>query len=196
MISDADVTIMDSLKLFTPDGPIDLDLSRLSMALGQKVVLGSDSTATVNIPYLDAKHLEIELISRFNPRNEVIINDNQNSFVDGFTPTADSTAYVSLVEYKPNHLTYEYTASSEQLVVFSEVFYDLGWHAYIDGKPVDHFRVNYILRAMRVPEGEHTIEFKYQLKSFDVGNKIGYVSSIFILLLLLGVSYRELKAKN
>jgi hypothetical protein len=196
MISDAEVTIMDSLKLFTPDGPIDLDLSRLSMALGQKVVLGSDSTATVNIPYLDAKHLEIELISRFNPRNEVIINENQKVFVDGFTPMADSTAYISLVEYKPNHLTYEYTASSEQLVVFSEVFYDLGWHAYIDDKPVDHFRVNYILRAMKVPEGEHTIEFKYQLKSFDVGNKIGYASSIFILLLLLGVGYRELKAKN
>jgi hypothetical protein len=196
MISEAKVTVVDTLKLFTPDGPIDLDLSRLSMALGQKVILGSDSLATINIPYLDAQHIEVELVSRFNPRKEVIISESQKSFIGDFIPSVDSSAYVSLLEYKPNHLSYEYTSSSEQLLVFSEIFYDLGWTAYIDGEEAKHFRVNYILRGMKVPAGEHKIEFVYSLKSYDVGNKIGYASSIFILLILLGVSFRELKMKN
>jgi uncharacterized membrane protein YfhO len=174
MISEAEVTVVDTLKLFTPDGPIDLDLSRLSMALGQKVILGSDSLATINIPYLDAQHVEIELVSRFNPRNEVIINENQKSLLGDFTPSVDTNAYVSLLEYKPNYLTYEYTSSTDQLLVFSEIFYDLGWTAYIDGEEVKHVRVNYVLRGMKVPAGEHKIEFVYNLKSFDVGNKIGY----------------------
>jgi uncharacterized membrane protein YfhO len=75
------------------------------------------------------------------------------------------------LNYKPNHLTYEYTSSSEQLLVFSEIFYDLGWTAYIDGEEAKHFRVNYILRGMKVPTGEHKIEFVYSLKSYDVGRK-------------------------
>jgi uncharacterized membrane protein YfhO len=196
MISEASVGSMDSLKLYTPDGFMDLDLTRLNLTLNQTVVLGSDSSANINIPYLDGKHLEITLTNRFNARNATVINQDVKENLEDFSTFRDSLATISLTKYKPNHLVYEYSSNSKQLVVFSEIFYDIGWQAYIDEKPVEHYRVNYALRGLMVPEGEHTIEFKYSLKSYEVGNKIALASSVLIILLLLGIAYKELRVNN
>ena len=88
------------------------------------------------------------------------------------TPVNDTTAQIILTEYRANYLKYNARCSSEQLAVFSEIFYDKGWQAYIDGKPVDHIRANYVLRAMRIPAGEHTIEYKFHPRSYYVSDKI------------------------
>ncbi|MFP5471495.1 MAG: hypothetical protein ACLGGV_07845 [Bacteroidia bacterium] len=195
-ISEAEVGSLDSLKLYTPDGFMDLDLTRLNLSPNQTVVLGSDSSANINIPYLDGKHLEVTLEKRFNPRNTTIINEQYRTDLSNDKLTNDSSATISLTEYRPNYLSYESSSSTKQLAVFSEIYYGLGWQAYIDGTPVNHIRVNYVLRGLLVPEGEHNIEFKYSLKSYDVGNKIALASSVLIILLLLGVFYKELRIKN
>jgi hypothetical protein len=93
---------------------------------------------------------------------------------------------VKLVEYQPNYLRYTYEATQEGLVVFSEIYYADGWQAYLDGQPVDHIRANYILRAMQVPAGKHTIEFRFAPQSYTLGNTISLVSSILLMLVVLG----------
>ena len=73
-----------------------------------------------------------------------------------------------------------------QLAVFSEIYYPAGWNAYIDNEPVEHIKVNYILRGLFIPLGEHTIEFKFEPKSFVIGNIISLSSSILLIILVIG----------
>jgi uncharacterized membrane protein YfhO len=77
------------------------------------------------------------------------------------------------------------------LVVFSEVYYKNGWNAYLDGKPVPHFRVNYILRGMVLPGGQHSVEYKFEPKSYYTGNKISIASFILLLLAIAGFAFME-----
>ena len=97
----------------------------------------------------------------------------------------DSTSTIKLLENKPNYLKYEAETATKNIGVFSEIYYP-GWRALIDGKETDMVRVNYILRALQIPEGKHTIEFKFEPKPYMVGNKITMASSWIVLLLLLG----------
>lgn len=103
----------------------------------------------------------------------------------GFTPQKNGT--ISLTSYEPDRLAYRTSSTSEQLAVFSDIYYgpDLGWQAYIDGQKVPHFRVNYILRGLRVPAGDHEVRFIFEPKSYSVGEKISLVCSTLILLALL-----------
>lgn len=96
------------------------------------------------------------------------------------------TGTVVLSSYKPNHMTYQVTSNQKALAVFSEVYYGESWQAYIDGEPVPHLRANYILRALPVAQGTHTVEFKFTFKPYEVGKKVSYAGSILVLLLLLG----------
>ena len=137
---------------------------------------------------------EIEALSSFNPLNTVIIDKRYSDKIKGFTKDESATITLDLRSYQPNHLTYNLkNVSSDQLAVFSEIYYKNGWNAYIDGKIVPHFRANYVLRAMMVPKGTTIIEFKFEPSSYSTGESIAYASSIFLLLLLGFVSYRELK---
>lgn len=90
--------------------------------------------------------------------------------------------------FAPNKLVYESDAPSEQLAVFSEIWYgpDKGWKVYVDDQPARLIRANYALRAMRVPAGKHTIEMRFDPDSVRIGKIISVVSSGLLLLLALG----------
>lgn len=105
---------------------------------------------------------------------------------------SDSTATIEIVEHKPNYLKYRSKSQSPGLVVFSEIYYP-GWKATIDGNEARVIRANYILRALEVPAGDHTIEFKFEPKPYTVGNKITTASSWLVLLVLLGTIGWSLK---
>ncbi|RKE95236.1 YfhO family protein [Ichthyenterobacterium magnum] len=100
--------------------------------------------------------------------------------------SVDSLALISLVDYKPNYLKYESSNNNEGFAVFSEVYYGEGWNAYIDGKIKPHQRVDYILRGMQIPAGNHTVEFKFEPKVIQTGSTIALASSILFGLLLIG----------
>jgi hypothetical protein len=139
---------------------------------------------------------EIEALNQIVTKEQVVIDKRFASFVEGKNFAHDSTAMIRLTEYRPNYLKYQTGASSEQLAVFSEIYYADGWKAYVDGKETPHFRANYILRAMVLPEGAHTVEFRFHPTSFYAGNKVSLAGSVLLLLAVAGFFVREFRNKN
>jgi hypothetical protein len=129
---------------------------------------------------------EINALTDFVPNETAVYDKRFESQVTGHLISKDSLATIVLTDYKPNHLTYKSETSKEQLAVFSEIYYDKGWNAYIDGKQAPYFRADYVLRAMIVPAGTHTIEFKFEPKVYKIGEKITFASSLLLVLLALG----------
>ena len=142
---------------------------------------------------------EIVALSKFNSKQTAIIDKRFEGEFKGFVPNRDSSARISLTKYQPNKLDYTSQSSTDQLAVFSEIYYEKGWNAYIDGKLVPHVRVNYVLRALQVPAGNHTIEFKFEPTVIGTGEKIAYASSWLLyggLLLVLGLSFYRKKKEQ
>ena len=108
----------------------------------------------------------------------------------------DTTGTINVVEYKPNYIKYQSENGKDGLAVFSEIYYKNGWNAYIDGKLTNHFPVNYVLRAMEIPGGKHTVEFKFEPQVVKTGSTIALVSSIGMMLLLIGGIYFERKKQE
>lgn len=98
----------------------------------------------------------------------------------------DSTASITNLEHTPRYLKYESQSQVNGLGVFSEIYYPDGWIATIDNQEVPILRVNYVLRALEIPAGKHTIEFKFEPKAYTVGNKVTAACSWLMLLVLLG----------
>jgi hypothetical protein len=100
----------------------------------------------------------------------------------------DSLATIALKSFKPNYLKYEASNENNGFVMFSEIYYKHGWNAYLDGNLVPHYRVNYVLRGMEVPRGNHIIEFKFEPEVVETGSSIAFASSAILgLLFLLGI---------
>ena len=108
----------------------------------------------------------------------------------------DDSGKIELDIYKPNYLKYSSENEGKGIAVFSEIYYENGWNAYIDAKKTNHFLVNYVLRAMEVPAGKHTIEFKFEPQVVKTGSTITLLSSIGMLLLLIGGVYVERKKEK
>jgi len=147
---------------------------------------------------------EIKALATFDPSKTAIVDKR---FLEGAgkieLPKAEffdlDTGYIQLTNYAPNRLVYKCKNPKKQLAVFSEIYYNKGWNAYIDGKPTTHIRVNYLLRALVVPQGQHSIEFKFEPKSYYLGNTFSMISSIIVLLLIVGgmvFGARNLKIKE
>lgn len=152
-------------------------VSRNSNALGNAWFVS-------NIRIVNTANEEIDALNDFDPATEAVVHKEFSNYVSGLTPAKDGA--ISLTKYEPNHLAYQSNTGSEQFAVFSEIWYNKGWQAYIDGAPADHIRVNYILRGLRVPAGQHTIEFKFEPKAFARGKLASGIFSGIILLGLLG----------
>lgn len=132
---------------------------------------------------------EIKAIGEVDPASTLVVDKRYEQDLAGFTPKADPSASIKLTDYKPNDLKYESNASSEQLAVFSEIYYKDGWNAYIDGELKPYFSADWILRAMRVPAGKHTIEFKFEPQRYATGEKIALGSSVLLILAIIGSLY-------
>lgn len=128
---------------------------------------------------------EIEALNTINPLQTAVVDKRFAKKLEGFTPQKDSTASIVLEKYRPSRLTYKTKADSEQLAVFSEIYYQPGWKAFVDGKEVPHFRVDWILRGMLIPAGEHTVVFEFYPDTYVLAANISAYSSFLILLLLI-----------
>ncbi|HRB24175.1 MAG TPA: YfhO family protein, partial [Ferruginibacter sp.] len=79
---------------------------------------------------------------------------------------------------------YEFNAATPQFAVFSEIYYNRGWDAFIDGKKTNYAKVNYVLRGIALPAGKHTIEFKFEPRAYYTGNTISFWCALLVYLLL------------
>ncbi len=113
---------------------------------------------------------------------------------EAFTP--DSTATIRQTAYAPDRLTYESVSANDAMAVFSEIFYPAGWVATIDGAEATILRADYTLRALRIPAGQHTIEFSFQPQSFRVGNIISVAASVLVVLLIIAGVVLSLRGRE
>ena len=128
---------------------------------------------------------EMAALSTLNPSTEAVVDVSKFPQQKAASYEASGST-IALSGYSPDELKYSYNATHDGLVVFSEIYYADGWQAFIDGKPAPHIRADYVLRAMQVPAGNHTIEFKFEPKSYSVGNAVSLAASIALLLVLVG----------
>jgi hypothetical protein len=139
---------------------------------------------------------EIALLGQINPSTELVVNKKFQNDLSGISVSGDSLSSIALTNYSPNRLEYVYKGAGNGLAVFSEIYYPKGWNAYVDGKKTPYFQADYVLRAMVIPAGEHKVEFRFEPKSFLLGSTISVWSSLILLLLLLGILYKELNVKK
>jgi hypothetical protein len=139
---------------------------------------------------------EMKALDSLDSKNVAVVNNfefGSRFKSESKTFVKDSSATIQLDIYKPNYLKYTSVNSKDGLAIFSEIYYDKGWNAYIDGKEVSHFQADYVLRALTIPAGKHTIEFKFEPQVVKTGSTIALISSIGMLLLLVGGIYFERK---
>jgi len=138
---------------------------------------------------------EMNALDEFSPKDTAVIDESFKSIVKDFT-APDSTASIKQTSFDNMAIKYESNSSSANLAVFSEIFYK-DWKATIDGKEVPVAKADYVLRALVVPAGKHTIEFKFEPAVYNTCYNIAKFSNWILFALLLGFAvYSIIKGSN
>lgn len=138
----------------------------------------------------------MDALTNFNPRDTAIIFSKDQSLAT-VAPTADTTASIQLVKNDNDEVTYRYSSAANRFAVFSEVFYDKGWKAFVDGKELPIVRTNYVLRGVSLPAGENKeVRFVFHPDSFYTGEKIAIAASIIVWLLLLAAIIQTYRSRT
>jgi hypothetical protein len=151
-----------------------------------------------NVRVANDANEEMKLVGEINTKTEMVVD---KSYVSQLPTklTPDSTAKISLAKYEPNHLIYNFSSTTNQVAVFSEIFYDMGWTATINGVEVPIIRANYLLRSLALKAGSYQIDFRFAPKSYSLGNIIALISSLIMLLsiaIYIFISIKEAKRKS
>ncbi|MFH0756465.1 MAG: YfhO family protein [Bacteroidota bacterium] len=139
---------------------------------------------------------DMAVLAKLDIKNSCTLDARYSGDLEKRVYDPDSVSLISLTDYQPNKMVYHSRSATEQFAVFSEIYYDKGWTAYLDGEKSDYFRVNYLLRGMVVPEGDHEIVFEFRPRSYYAGTSVSLVSSILLILALLGALYLEYRKKK
>ena len=146
------------------------------------------------VNYMANANEEIDAVGKYNLRHQAVADAKFREQLGESVPQ-DDTSIAKLTQYKPNNLVYEVNSSKGGVVVFSEIYYP-GWTATIDGQPAELGRVNYILRALRVQAGKHTVVLDFHPASLRKTETVAYVGyGILVLLIIIGV-WTEWKKKK
>ncbi len=132
---------------------------------------------------------EMAALSNFDPNNTVIVESEYQSELYDYQFGRSANAKVELTSMTPKLLTYSTSNEKEGLAVFSEVYYPKGWEVTIDGSPADVYRVNYVLRAMKIPAGNHEIKMEFKPVSYSIGQGMSMAGTVLFLLFSGGMLY-------
>ncbi len=151
------------------------------------------------LTYVDGASAEMDMLKKINRRNEAVADKSFKAELGAeyANAVADTTAKITLTTYEPNELTYKLSSKNGGLVVLSEVYYP-GWNATLDGNDIKIGRADYILRALRVPAGEHTLVLKFDPQSLHTTETLAYAALAIMILALaaaVAISLRRKKAK-
>lgn len=160
------------------------------------LIAGNEANAVIRNPYANGNAWFVNEVKAVNTPDEELsaigeIDTKSVAVIDNSKFQTKKSEYsaaniISLLEYKPDYLKYEATCSDDGLAVFSEIYYPKGWVARIDGEPTDILRVNYVLRALEISQGNHVVEFEYSPDSYYIGNKLMLAFNILVLVLFVG----------
>ena len=137
------------------------------------------------LTYVNTADEEMKMLDTFDPATEAVADVKFKDVLKVATPT-DSADYITETTYAPNTLTYHAHSAKGGLAVFSEIYFPWGWTATIDGKEVPIGRVNYVLRALQVPAGDHTIVFTFDPQEVHKTETLAKTSVWLIMLLIAG----------
>ncbi|MBN1388616.1 MAG: YfhO family protein [Bacteroidales bacterium] len=184
------------------------DLNALNMLNTKYIIINPDNPPLVNnsalgnVWLVDSYRLvespdeELEMVNKIDPALEAVVNRKHAGRFKDISLDSTSSGNITLTLYKANELAYDYELTGTSIAVFSEIYYPKGWNAYIDGEPAEHFRVNYVLRAMVIPEGKHEIIFRFEPKSYEAGNTVSLGGSIVLYLLIAASVFYFIKRKK
>ena len=149
-----------------------------------------------DVKYVENANQEIESIKSVDLQKSAIVD---KKFAEAIKPVdVDPMSTIKLISYEPNKLEYDVDSKTGGAVVFSEIYYP-GWKSFIDGKEVAHGRANYILRAMNVPSGKHTITFTFDPDSIHVTETIAFLAIALIVIMCFAyisyIIFRRVKKK-
>lgn len=170
----------------TPPGKTEFDvmlINRISMGqdgkpLPPRTMMSFDDSTAKPVAHL-------KIVSDFDPKTTAVVDEKFKAELGNTSPTPDSSNTIKLSSYSPDKMVYESSTGSEQLAIFSEIYYSEGWKATIDGKEAPIFRANYVLRGLKIPSGKHKIEFTFEPQTWATGEKVAMVSSYSLLAGLL-----------
>ena len=146
------------------------------------------------INYVADANAEYAGVGKIDVRHESVA-DKKFESVLGQAQSNDSTAIVKLVKYEPNNLQYTIESKKGGVVVFAEIYYP-GWTATIDGQPAELGRVNYILRALNVKAGKHTVVLDFHPTSISTTETIAYIAIVILILAIIGAGYMRFKNRK
>ncbi|MEL7835179.1 YfhO family protein [Fodinibius sp. Rm-B-1B1-1] len=144
-----------------------------------------DSVATVDSPQQAVNQMKPS--ANFDPATTAIVETNDD--IDSVT---DTTAQVTIEQYKANEITLNTSTQNDQFLVISEIYYPTGWKATIDGEPADIYKTNFVLRGLQVPAGEHAIQLKFEPASAIWGGRIAWAGHILLWIAGIGLVSRKM----
>jgi len=136
---------------------------------------------------------EMKALDNFSPKDTAIVDNSFKSIISGVV-APDSAATIRQTSFDNMVIKYESNSSSASLAVFSEVYYR-DWKSYIDGKEAPVAKANYVLRALMVPAGKHSIEFRFEPKVFNTSYTVSKYAGWVLFILLMGLSVYLLKSR-
>ena len=134
-----------------------------------------------SVRLVDGPDAEIAALGGLDTKTVAVVDKLFASLVENVAPAADSAARIAMTEYRVNLQRYEYTAAAPGVAVFSEIYYPKGWTAYLDGVEAPYFRADYVLRAMVLPAGTHTVEFRFRAPHYELLSSLTLISSLLLL---------------
>ena len=132
------------------------------------------------ITFVNSNAQEMQAISSFDPKKEAFVHDSFKNQLHASRLGKRENAEINLVSYHPDTLQYEYTSLGDAFAVFSEVYYEKGWKAYIDGQEAPIIRADYILRGLQVPGGNHQVKFVFEPTTLKTSNTISLIASVLL----------------
>jgi hypothetical protein len=188
--------------LYSAKGQISLNLGVLNMLDTKYLIIPSQGSTQVvpnteacgaawfvpTIKWVNTPDEEIQALDNFNPRQIAVVNKSTFGSVAKACPSFDSSATIKFersADRSPDYLKYTTSSKCEQVMVCSEIYFAESWRCYIDGKKTPYFRANYVLRAVNVPAGNHTVEWKINSSIYNKFNPISWIGTILVVLIAL-----------
>jgi hypothetical protein len=148
------------------------------------------------IKYVNNANEEMQALDSTDIKDTAIVEKKYQPEIKQ-APVFDSSAFIKLKQNLNDKIEYSFHSKSPQFAVLSEVYYPLGWNAYIDGQKASYVKTNYVLRGMYLPAGDHQVEFRFQPTSFSTGRTITIIANsiVFIVMIAAFVFYIRRKPK-